>query len=122
MAFLNSEGEPDGPGPKNLGPSCFMHITITCTRFEPRTHETVRGSADFLLQLPDGTPLFTIRGFTLHELNQKRWVQPPARGSAGRFYSMMEFPGNAERRTFREAAIAAIDRFVADNPVDRLAA
>jgi hypothetical protein len=96
-----------------------MHLKIYCTRFEPRSHETVRGAADLLFQLPNGSLLFTVKGFTLHEQNGKRWVQPPARGRNGRFYNMIEFPGAAERRTFREAAIAAIDRAVVDQTAMR---
>ena len=96
------------------------NATVICTAWKPFERNTLRGFADLWLR----AARLTIKGCAVHEKNDKRWVQLPAkpqldkernlvRDADGKvqYVKMMDFDSKEVADRFNAAAVKAIEDF-----------
>ena len=94
--------------------------TVICTAWKPFERNTLKGFADLWLRAAH----LNIRGCAVHEKNDKRWVQLPAkpqldsdrnllRDASGkiRYAKVIEFDSREVADRFNAAALKAIEDF-----------
>ena len=103
-----------GNGMESINPSQSRNqaLGIDCLEFKSFVKNTLQGFCTLRLQ-PSG---LLLKECTLHEKNGSRWVSFPGRPWTGKdgttqYTNFVEFVSREHADTFRELALAAIDRF-----------